>query len=50
MLQILWERGFIDPAKKKEDHTADSQKGAFGNVICETSLKHLMSLLTNFIE
>ena len=49
MLQILWERGFIDPAKKKEDYTVDGKKDAFGNVIEETSLKHFMSLLTDFI-
>ena len=49
MLQILWERGFIDPAKKKEDYTVDGKKDAFGNVVQETSLKHLMSLLTDFI-
>jgi hypothetical protein len=50
MLQILWERGFIDPEKKKDDYTVDGKKDAFGNVIRETSLKHLMSLLTDFIE
>jgi hypothetical protein len=50
MLQILWERGFLDPEKKKEDYTADGKKDAFGNVICETSLKHLTSLLTDYIE
>jgi hypothetical protein len=47
--EILWERGFIDPEKKKEDYTVDGKTDAFGNVIRETSLKHLMSLLTNFI-
>jgi hypothetical protein len=26
MLQILWERGFIDPAKKKEEYTVDGKK------------------------
>jgi hypothetical protein len=50
MLQILWERCFIDPAKKKEDYTVNGKKIAFGNVVRETSLKHLMSLLTNLIE
>jgi hypothetical protein len=50
MLQILWERGFIDPAKRKEEYTVDGKKDAFGNIIRETSLKHLMSLLTDFIE
>ncbi len=50
MLQILWERGFVDPLKKKEDYTLQGKKDAFGKVIPETSLKHLMSLLTDFIE
>jgi hypothetical protein len=50
VLQILWERGFINPAKKTEDYTIDGKKDSFGNVICETSLKHLMSLLTDFVE
>jgi hypothetical protein len=50
MLQIVWERGFIDPEKRKEDYTVDGKKDAFGNVIHESSLKHLMSLLTDFIE
>jgi hypothetical protein len=51
MLQILWERGFIDSAKKKEDYTVDGKQDAFGIAIHETSpLKHLMSLLTNCIE
>jgi hypothetical protein len=51
MLQILWERGFVDPEKQKEgDCTVDGKKDAFGNVILETSLKHLMSLLVDFIE
>jgi hypothetical protein len=26
VLQILWVRGFIDPAKKKEDYTGDGKK------------------------
>jgi hypothetical protein len=50
MLQILWERGFIDPAKKKEDYTMDGKKDAVDNINPETSLKRLMSLLTNFIQ
>ena len=50
MLQILWERGFVDPSKKKEDYTLQGKKDAFGKVNPETSLKHLMSLLTDFIE
>jgi hypothetical protein len=50
MLQILWERGFVDPSKKKENYTLQGKKDAFGKVDPETSLKHLMSLLTDFIE
>jgi hypothetical protein len=50
MLQILWERGFINPVKKKEDYTLHGKKDAFGKVVPETILKHLMSLLTDFIE
>jgi hypothetical protein len=51
-LQVLWERGFIDPAKemKEGDRTIDGKKDAFGNVIRETSLKHLMSLLIDFVQ
>ena len=40
----------LDSAKKKEDYTLDGKKDAFGKVIPETSLKHLMILLTDFIE
>jgi hypothetical protein len=50
MLQILWERGFVDPSKKKENYTLQGKKDAFGKVNPETSLKHLMSLLTDFIK
>jgi hypothetical protein len=51
MLQVLWERGFINPAKKKEEDDAiNGKKDAFGNVTCKTGLKHLMSLLIDFIE
>jgi hypothetical protein len=35
MLQILWERGFIGPVKRKEDYTVDGKKDAFENVIHE---------------
>jgi hypothetical protein len=44
MLKILCKRGFIDPAKKKENYTIiDGKKDAFGNVNHEISLKQLMS-------
>ena len=51
MLQILWERGFIDPEKtNKADYTLSGKKDAYGNIILQTSLKHLMSLQIDFIE
>jgi hypothetical protein len=50
ILQILWERCFVDPSKKEEDYTLQGKKDAFGKVNPETSLKHLLSLLTDFIE
>jgi hypothetical protein len=50
VLQILWERGFVDQLKKKEDYTLQGKKDAFGKVNPKTSLKHLVSLLTDFIE
>jgi hypothetical protein len=51
MLQILWERGFTDPGEpSKLDHTLNGKKDVHGNAILETSLKHSMSLQTDFIE
>ncbi len=50
MLQILWERGFGDPSRKKEDYTLQGKKDAFEKVNPKISLNHLMSLLTDFIE
>ena len=51
MLQILWESDFIDPEKQnKGDYTLNGKKDAYGNIILQTSLKHLMSLQTDFIE
>jgi hypothetical protein len=51
MLQILWEKGFIDPGKLiKLDCTLNGKKDARGDVIIKTSLKHLRSLQTHFIE
>jgi hypothetical protein len=42
MLQILWERGFIDPSiepiKAAEQYTNDGKKEAIGNLIAGTSL------------
>jgi hypothetical protein len=36
--------------EKKEDYTLHGKKDAFGKATSETSLKHLMSLLTDFVE
>jgi hypothetical protein len=54
MLQILWKRGFIDPAieltKVSEYYTNDGKKDAFRNLIPNTSLRMMMNALTDFIE
>jgi DNA-binding transcriptional regulator YhcF (GntR family) len=54
MLQILWERGFIDPAieptKAEGFYTNDGKKDAFGNLIPGTSLRKMMSSLIDFIN
>lgn len=47
MLQILWERGFID-SNKLDQYTVDGRKDDYGNLIPETSLKHLMEQLPDF--
>jgi hypothetical protein len=55
MLQILFERGFIDPSKivnrdisKITEYTVDGRNDAFGNLLPETSLKHHMAQLSDF--
>ena len=54
MLQILWERGFIDPAiestKAEGFYTNDGKRDAFGNIIPGTSLRMMMSELIDFIQ
>jgi len=45
MYQILFERGFIDPAVK---YTIDGIKDEHGQIIKETSLKYLMQQLPDF--
>ena len=54
MLQILWERGFIDPAielsKVEAFYTNDGKKDAFGNLIPGPSLRKMMSSLIDFIN
>jgi hypothetical protein len=49
LLQILWERGFID-VNNLSAYTVDGRKDAYGVVQKETSLKHLMSNCTDFEE
>ena len=54
MLQILWERGFIDPAielaKAEGFYTNDGKKDAFRNLIPGMSLRKMMSSLIDFIN
>jgi hypothetical protein len=54
MLQILWERGFIDhaiePAKAEGFYSNDGKKDAFGNLIPGTSLRKMMSSLIDLIN
>jgi hypothetical protein len=54
MLQMLWQRGFIDPAiepTKAESFCAnDGKKDAFGNLIPGTWLQMMMSSLINVIQ
>ena len=52
MLQILWERGFIEqePSKAESFYTNDGKKDAFGNLIPGTSLRKMMSELIDFIQ
>ena len=35
---------------KKSHYTLKGKKDAYGNILLETSLKHLMSLQTDFME
>ncbi len=50
MLQVLWERGFIDPAKGWNDYTLNGKSDNFGNIICATSVKSLTQSLLDFLE
>ena len=49
LLQVLWERGFID-VNHLSAYTIDGRKDAYGVVQKETSLKHLMTNCTDFEE
>jgi hypothetical protein len=49
ILQVLWERGFIDE-KNLKHYTVDGRKDAFGNLQPHTSLKYLLGNCTDFKE
>jgi hypothetical protein len=49
LLQILWERGFVD-VNNLSAYTVDGKKDEYGVIQKETSLKHLMSNCTDFEE
>ena len=48
MLQILWERGFIKPGAKETDYTLEGKKDVTGNILPQSSLKRIMSVLPDF--
>ena len=50
MFQILFERGFIDPAKPTKFYSLKGSKDAFGNTIVGSSLKELMESLIDFAD
>jgi hypothetical protein len=47
MLQILFERGFINPERMTE-YTVDGRNDVFGNLVADTSLRYLMEQLSDF--
>ena len=49
MLQMLWERGFIDVTKLQQ-YTVDGKKDAYGVLVPNTSLKLMVSNLLDFKE
>ena len=52
MLQILWERGFIDPMLTREEvvrkYSVNGKKDEDGNMIDGTSLKQMVASLPDF--
>ena len=54
MLQVLWERGFIDTSMEQKKavsfYTNDGKTDAFGNAVPGTSLKKMMKQLFDFVE
>ncbi|KAI2513790.1 hypothetical protein MHU86_573 [Fragilaria crotonensis] len=49
LLQILWERGFIDTSKLSS-YTLTGRKNELGNVDVSFSLKHLMAMCPDFLN
>jgi hypothetical protein len=49
MLQVLWERGFIDGSKSEKHYTLEGCKDEFGNVDPTTSCKMMMEQQMDFI-
>jgi hypothetical protein len=49
MLQMLWERGFIDVTKLQQ-YTVDGKKDVYGVLVPNTSLKFMVSNLLDFEE
>ena len=49
MLQVLYERGFLDPTKINT-YTLDGKKDEYGHLIPGTSLKEMMNFLVDFAE
>jgi hypothetical protein len=49
LLQVLWERGFID-ATNLENYTMNGRQDAYGILIPDTSLKLLMANCVHFEE
>jgi hypothetical protein len=47
MLQILFERGFINPERMSE-YTVDGKNDAFGNHVTDTCLRYWMDQLSDF--
>ena len=50
MLQILFERGFIDPSRPISFYTVDGRKDNLGTVIPDTALRGLMLAQPDFIQ
>ena len=51
LLQVLWERGFIDTSKNvKSYYTVNGTKNNFGIIQTNMSLKYLMAACTDFEE